>query len=66
MMGPRLVDLDEKARLILSTDDAEVDALRANVAALRTRHAILESQACRYKNKLQVVVITNLFLYFDF
>ena len=56
-MGPKLLDLDERARLILSADDAEVDALRANVAALRTRHAILESQACRYKNKLQVFQI---------
>lgn len=50
-----MVDLDQRVSLMsLSTEDAEVDSLRATVAALRTRHAILESQCCRYKHKLEV------------
>lgn len=53
-MGPKMLDLDQRVGLLLSTEDTEVDSLRATVAALRTRHAILESQCCRYKNKLEV------------
>lgn len=52
-MQPRLIKVDGRAHL-LSTDDPEVDSICATVAGLRTRHATLESQACRYKQKLEV------------
>lgn len=55
-MEPRLIDLDNKIKN-LSDEDPELDSLRAVVASLRTRHITLESQACRYKQKLEVRVL---------
>ena len=54
-MEPRLIDVDQKVKLI-DAEDPELDSLRAAVASLRTRHITLESQACRYKQKLEVNV----------
>lgn len=55
-MEPRLIDVDEKVKRI-KDEDPEVDSLRAAVASLRTRHITLESQACRYKQKLDVKIL---------
>ena len=55
-MEPRLIDVDQKVKLI-DAEDPELDSLRAAVASLRTRHITLESQACRYKQKLEVNVM---------
>lgn len=52
-MEPRLIDLDDRIKN-LSDEDPELDSIRAAVASLRTRHITLESQACRYKHKLEV------------
>lgn len=52
-MEPRLIDLDDRIKN-LSDEDPELDSIRAAVASLRTRHITLESQACRYKQKLEV------------
>ncbi|XP_045033847.1 LOW QUALITY PROTEIN: titin-like [Daphnia magna] len=51
-MEPRLIDLDDRIKN-LSDEDPELDSIRAAVASLRTRHITLESQACRYKQKLE-------------
>ena len=52
-MEPRLIQIDERVKQI-SIEDPELDGLVATVAGLRTRHITLESQACRYKQKLEV------------
>lgn len=58
-MEPGLLDLDRRVN-VLPVDDSEVDSLKADVAALRTRHVTLESQACRFKNELTVLLLTVL------
>ena len=52
-MQPRLIDVDDRVHR-LSEGDPDVDLLRATVAGLRTRHVTLESQACRFKQKIEV------------
>jgi hypothetical protein len=52
-MEPRLIEVDNKTKN-LTAEDPELDSLRAAVASLRARHITLESQACRYKQKLEV------------
>lgn len=56
-MEPRLIEVDERVRN-MDAEDIELESLRAAVAGLRTRHITLESQACRYKQKLEVKAFT--------
>jgi len=51
-LEPRLLDAESQIRSLV--DDPEADMLLATVAGLRTRHVTLESQAKRYKQKIQV------------
>lgn len=52
-MEPALIDVNNKVKE-MSIQDTELDSLVATVAGLRARHITLESQACRYKQKLEV------------
>lgn len=51
-LEPRLLVIDSQIRSL--DDDPEADMLLATVSGLRTRHVTLESQAKRYKQKIQV------------
>jgi DNA repair exonuclease SbcCD ATPase subunit len=51
-LGPRLINADSQVRQ-LTVEDPEADLLSATVAGLRTRHATLESQANRFKQKVK-------------
>merc|ERR550534_78663 len=53
-LEPRLLDAESQIRSLV--DDPEADMLLATVAGLRTRHVTLESQAKRYKQKIQDAV----------